>query len=332
MKKEPLFSVVIPAYNCARFIQQTLRSVYEQTERDFEIIVVNDGSSDNLLEILAQEDDSRLRIINQKNGGVSRARNKGIQEARGKYIAFLDSDDAWLPCHLEKARVFFEKYPEYFWYATKPIKVDAIEESDLQMNVPDKCDYYVSNWFLEFAILPLCSQAVLNSEKAKKYLHFPEDVKMFEDNVAWSYFAINAGNIGTIEYSTSLYRQWNCSASQIYRDQRMISDISYGSEALLIQQKILKEEKCSLEARLYFRKRSLCNWIAHINRLNISQWRQVIRERQYVTGKCISKLLYLYAWGGHVATKLLTKLISKQADRIQRKLDQMLFLVKRKLN
>ena len=77
MAKFPLFSIVIPAYNCAQYIQQTLRSIYNQTERNYEIIIINDGSTDNLLELLAQKTDPRLRVITQENGGVSRARNRG---------------------------------------------------------------------------------------------------------------------------------------------------------------------------------------------------------------------------------------------------------------
>lgn len=71
MAKSPLFSIVIPAYNCAQYIQQTLRSIYNQTEGNYEIVIGNDDSTDNLLELLAQETDPRLRVVTQENGGVS---------------------------------------------------------------------------------------------------------------------------------------------------------------------------------------------------------------------------------------------------------------------
>src|SRR5215469_10163897 len=97
----PLVSVVIPAYNTANYIPATLNSVLSQTFRDFEILVVNDGSPDTpQLELAMRPFAARIRYIKQANRGPSSARNTGIREARGKYIAFLDSDDLWFPEHL----------------------------------------------------------------------------------------------------------------------------------------------------------------------------------------------------------------------------------------
>jgi len=100
--KTPLVTVVIPAYNAARYIAATLSSVLSQTFRDFEVIVVNDGSPDTVdLERALDPFISSIRYIKQPNGGPSSARNAGIRQAFGKYIAFLDSDDLWRPEHLE---------------------------------------------------------------------------------------------------------------------------------------------------------------------------------------------------------------------------------------
>lgn len=98
-----LVSVVIPAYNGAGFLTQTLESVLAQTHSALEVIVVDDGSSDAtaaLTEALARRDE-RVRLVRQANSGVSRARNKGAAEARGPFLAFLDADDLWLPKTLE---------------------------------------------------------------------------------------------------------------------------------------------------------------------------------------------------------------------------------------
>jgi Glycosyl transferase family 2 len=101
MPGSPLVSVVIPAYNTARYIPATLNSVLSQTFRDFEILVINDGSPDTpQLERALQPFGARIRYIKQTNRGPSSARNTGIREARGKYIAFLDGDDLWFPEHL----------------------------------------------------------------------------------------------------------------------------------------------------------------------------------------------------------------------------------------
>ena len=92
-----MISVVIPLYNKEKQIANTLRSVFAQTYTDYEIIVVNDGSTDNSVAVVESLNDPRIRLIHQKNAGVSAARNRGIEEARGEYIALLDGDDEWKP-------------------------------------------------------------------------------------------------------------------------------------------------------------------------------------------------------------------------------------------
>jgi glycosyltransferase involved in cell wall biosynthesis len=104
----PLVSVIIPTYNSARYIEEALESVFEQTFQDFEIIVVDDGSSDETREILKKYGD-RVKYLFQENSGPAGARNRGISNARGKYIAFLDADDLWLPTKLEKQLSLFRQ-------------------------------------------------------------------------------------------------------------------------------------------------------------------------------------------------------------------------------
>jgi glycosyltransferase involved in cell wall biosynthesis len=103
MKKQPLTSVVIPAYNAEPFIERTLRSALRQTHTNLEVIVVDDGSTDKtraIAEAVATEDD-RVRIISVPNGGVAKARNIGIAGAKGEFVAFLDADDLWHPTKIE---------------------------------------------------------------------------------------------------------------------------------------------------------------------------------------------------------------------------------------
>lgn len=96
-------SVVIPAYNASPFIEKCINSILSQSFKDFEIVVVNDGSTDNTLQILEtlHKKDERIRIITQKNGGVSSARNTGLKNATGKFVTFVDADDALLPTALD---------------------------------------------------------------------------------------------------------------------------------------------------------------------------------------------------------------------------------------
>ena len=96
-----MISVVIPLYNKEKQIAKTLQTVLNQTYQNFEIVIVNDGSTDGSVEEVLRISDSRIRLVNQENGGVSAARNRGIDEAKGEYIAFLDADDLWDIDHLE---------------------------------------------------------------------------------------------------------------------------------------------------------------------------------------------------------------------------------------
>ena len=112
MNNQPLASVVMPAYNVAAFILESVESVLRQSFSDFELIVVDDGSTDSTLARLSSLRDPRLRIVRQGNGGSAAARNSGIRSASGRYIGFLDADDLWVPHKLEAHVCFLEQHPE----------------------------------------------------------------------------------------------------------------------------------------------------------------------------------------------------------------------------
>lgn len=96
----PFFSVIIPLYNKENYISETVQNVLNQSFTDFEIIIIDDGSTDNSFNVLQEIKDGRLNIYQQKNEGVSKARNNGIERANGHYIALLDADDLWKKDHL----------------------------------------------------------------------------------------------------------------------------------------------------------------------------------------------------------------------------------------
>ncbi|MEL6928881.1 MAG: glycosyltransferase family A protein [Cyanobacteria bacterium J06600_6] len=101
---KPTVSVIIPAYNAMNYLPEAIASVQGQTWKDYELLIVNDGSTDNLVNWVAgiQKRDSRLKLLSQTNRGVSAARNLGIAHSQGKYIAFLDADDLWSSTKLEQ--------------------------------------------------------------------------------------------------------------------------------------------------------------------------------------------------------------------------------------
>ena len=112
------FSVVIPLYNKEHYIENTLKSVLEQTCQDFEVLVVDDGSSDHSLDAARRVVSDKIRIIQQPNQGVSVARNTGIHNAAGEYIAFLDADDEWRENYLETINDLIGRYPQSDMFVT----------------------------------------------------------------------------------------------------------------------------------------------------------------------------------------------------------------------
>lgn len=109
----PKVSVILPAYNAAAYLSKAIDSILEQSFANFELIIVNDGSTDNILEVLAQYDDPRIKVIHQENLGLPKALNKALSVAQSPYIARQDADDISLPTRLEKQVQFLDQNPEY---------------------------------------------------------------------------------------------------------------------------------------------------------------------------------------------------------------------------
>ena len=121
--ENPTVTVVIPAYNATRYIAETIDTVLAQTYRNFEVVVVDDGSTDGTIKLITElgQRDSRIKLVSQANRGVSAARNTGIERAKGEYIAILDADDLWEPTKLEKQVNSLDTHPRaglcYTWTA-----------------------------------------------------------------------------------------------------------------------------------------------------------------------------------------------------------------------
>jgi glycosyltransferase involved in cell wall biosynthesis len=149
---DQLVSVIIPAYNAAAYIGETISSVTNQTHQNLDIIVIDDGSSDATTEIVKSfiAADHRIRLISQTNGGVARARNRGIETAHGDFIAPIDADDLWHPEKIEKQlRVFGQTTPRtglvYCWSST-------IDESGYVYARDGAVESYAGNVFLPLIV------------------------------------------------------------------------------------------------------------------------------------------------------------------------------------
>ncbi len=191
--KNPSVSVVMPLYNKALYVAQAVHSVLSQTVEDFELIVVNDGSTDNGPEIVRRIRDSRIRVIDQPNGGVSAARNCGITEAGSDLIAFLDADDIWRPFFLATVLGLRKKYPECQVFATNYL----YREPDGKCRVPvvrgNSCrEGILKDYFAAAAASdPLLWTSAVAAERSALNAvgGFPEGVTSGEDLLTWARLA-----------------------------------------------------------------------------------------------------------------------------------------------
>lgn len=190
-----MISIVIPLYNKEQSIASTLQTVLKQTYQDFEIVIVNDGSTDHSVEEVAKVTDPRIRLIHQNNAGVSAARNRGIEEAKGEYIAFLDADDEWKPDYLKAQYELTLKYTECSVFTCNYEFKDTQEKvtSTIIRKLPFKDeDGILSNYF-EVASCshpPLWTSAVIVKKSAIQSIGgFPVGIKSGEDLLTWARLA-----------------------------------------------------------------------------------------------------------------------------------------------
>jgi len=190
-----MISVVIPLYNKEKQIGNTLNSVFNQTFQDFEIVIVNDGSTDNSVDAVKQINDNRIRLINQVNQGVSVARNRGIEEARFDYVAFLDADDEWNPAYLETQVKLIKNYPEcqVFACAYNFRKGENLLPFILNKMPFGEEEDILSNYFdvASCSHPPIWTSAVIVEKKALLSIgNFPQGIVSGEDLLTWARLAV----------------------------------------------------------------------------------------------------------------------------------------------
>ena len=188
------FSVIIPLYNKAPYVHKALETICAQTYRDYEIIVINDGSTDNSA-IIAEEylngvEGISYKILSQQNAGVSAARNNGVAQASGSYIAFLDADDWWEPNYLERMAQLIEDYPEAGLYACnyvyyKPGKTHVV------LNIPTGYINYPKAYY-ESGTMPVWTGATMMPREVFEEMGgFPVGIKLGEDFLLWAKTAMH---------------------------------------------------------------------------------------------------------------------------------------------
>ena len=181
------FSIIIPSYNRASFIKETIDSILKQTFQDWECIVVDDGSRDNTKDVVHTiiQEDSRVRYVFQENAERSTARNNGVKHALGKYICFLDSDDQFTGNHLQGLFDIISKrdFKEEIYYTDCTI-VKSVERID----VADQLEEDLIHFLVHHPIIP--ARICASSEIFKNNL-YDEDIVVVEDLILWLRLAIN---------------------------------------------------------------------------------------------------------------------------------------------
>jgi glycosyltransferase involved in cell wall biosynthesis len=191
-----MISIVIPLYNKEKQIARTLNSVLQQTYQNFEAVIVNDGSTDKSVDEVKRFTDSRIRIVNQQNAGVSAARNRGIDEAKYDLIAFLDADDEWEPTYLETQYNLYLKYPECSVFACNYEFCDYTGKVSptIIRKLPFRGTDGILNNYFEVASCshpPIWSSSVMAKRVVLQSLFgFPVGIKSGEDLLTWARLAV----------------------------------------------------------------------------------------------------------------------------------------------
>ncbi|MFS4482687.1 glycosyltransferase family 2 protein [Hyunsoonleella sp. 2307UL5-6] len=190
-----MISVVIPLYNKEHTITRTLETVLEQTYKEFEVVIINDGSTDNGISVIKDfTTDHRIRIINQSNKGVSVARNEGVRHAKYEYVAFLDGDDEWLPEYLSKMHEAIQKFPKAGLFCcagkVRSAGIEHLRLANKYNNLITKIDFYENpNVFLH------TSATIVTKTEFSKTEGFPKGMKRNQDYALFCTLALQTQTV-----------------------------------------------------------------------------------------------------------------------------------------
>lgn len=241
-----MFSVIIPLYNKAPYIETAIRSVAAQTCRDFELIIIDDGSTDDgfgIAEKMLGELSLSFggwRAIRQHNSGVSAARNNGVQLAQYEYIAFLDADDWWAATYLEEMKRLIAQFPEAGIYGSSYYKVKKGRPIQANIGVHEGFQRGLINYFKVYAQtlwMPLWTGATIIKKTAfEAFKGFPSHLKLGEDFYLWSQVATKYPvayiNVPLAYYNQDVERAHRAVGPRLYEPNEHMLFVSYPSELM----------------------------------------------------------------------------------------------------
>lgn len=230
----PFFSIIIPVYNKECFVKNTIESVFNQTFFDFEIIIVNDGSTDKSEEIVLSFNDSRIRYFSKENNGASSARNMGIEEARADFITFLDADDYWYPYFLQEMFDTIHLFPEQKIFSASIELETSKKIIPAHYSIEKTNDYELVNYFkasLKQSVI-WTSCAVFHKSVFEKTGNFDIKIKSGQDVDLW----IRIGLVYPVLFS------WKILARYVYDANSLSKNLAVVSNGMNFT-KFLEEEK-----------------------------------------------------------------------------------------
>lgn len=242
---EIVFSVVIPLYNKERYILNTLNSVLNQRYKNFEIVIVNDGSTDNSYDLVKQINDARIKLFSIENSGASEARNHGINKSTGTYIALLDADDCWQPNHLSNFFNTICKFPEQVIFCNNY----KIKLSDNKIRIPryknlkPEKKFHIIDDFFESSLYNSIATSSTTCVKRDLLINYPYDthIKSGQDTDLWIRLALKNSYVFSYKVTTIIHKDVENSLS--------ISDNS--EYRFRLTQKFLKQEKANLSLKKF---------------------------------------------------------------------------------
>ena len=239
MKSKPFFSVVIALYNKKDYIANTLKSVLNQTFTDYEIVIVNDGSTDNSFEIVNRIKDSRIISFNIKNQGAAYARNYGIQKANAEYIALLDADDLWKDIHLETIFNLLKDYPNTGMYCSGYNLLygdKRIKKSKLK-GIPNEFRGIISNYFESNLFNSIVnSSVVVISKHVLDYIGlFDIGMKSGQDTDLWTRIAL--------KYKVAIH---NITTTTVLKNDNSLSNTTHVKDRQIFLNKFILQEKTNI--------------------------------------------------------------------------------------
>lgn len=245
----PKVSVIVPSYNHAHFLPQAVQSVFDQTMQEFEIIVIDDGSTDNTREVAQSYTDGRFKYIYQENRGLSASRNTGLGVARGEYVAFLDADDIFMPNKLQAQLDGFEAHPScgmmlggYYALNEQGEPVKAIEP---WTDVPT---LEIENWLFHCPVSP--NAVLVKKCWVDQVGGFDERFRRVEDWDLWLRMAYAGCQTGWVKEIVSGYR---LSPEQMTKNAASQKNVSLQVMDKFFQQDHLPTELNALKPEVYTR-------------------------------------------------------------------------------